>query len=171
MATTSFGKAMIERTTARGARLRWRPSTDNSKRGWSVAPNNCSSIGRRDATNAIERGERPRSQRCSASASAGITWPAVPPPAMTANTRGDEGVFGVVTTTLRTLPHSAYAILRAIFSNKPAAPRVIKSELPPYEMSGNVRPVTGNTPITPPMLMMACTPNHIVMPAASSAPE
>jgi hypothetical protein len=46
-------------------------------------------------------------------------------------------------------------ILRATFINSPAADIHTNSELPPYEISGSVKPVTGIEPVTPPMLMIA----------------
>jgi len=49
----------------------------------------------------------------------------------------------------------AHFILRATFINSPAADMHTNSELPPYEMSGSVKPVTGIEPVTPPMLMIA----------------
>ena len=49
----------------------------------------------------------------------------------------------------------AHFILRATFINRPAADMHTSSELPPYEMSGSVKPVTGIDPDTPPILMIA----------------
>ena len=49
----------------------------------------------------------------------------------------------------------AHFILRATFINSPAADMHTNSELPPYEISGSVKPVTGIEPVTPPMLMIA----------------
>jgi hypothetical protein len=49
----------------------------------------------------------------------------------------------------------AHFILRATFINSPAADIHTSNELPPYEMSGSVKPVTGIEPVTPPMLMIA----------------
>ena len=45
------------------------------------------------------------------------------------------------------------------------------SDDPPAEMNGSVMPVIGSSATTTPMLMKACTHNHVVMPAASSAPN
>ena len=126
---------------------------------------------------------------CSAIARPGMMWPAVPPPAMTAKTRGYTGIVdGIVddvvddvvdiaaTKLTRTPPCAAdaaecYCTFRATFNSNPAATSVIMSELPPYEMSGKVSPVTGIAPTTPPILITACTANHTVIPAANNAPE
>ena len=59
----------------------------------------------------------------------------------------------------------------ATLSSKPAATIVTNNDVPPAEKNGNVRPVTGNRPVTPPMLMMAWTPNQVAMPPASSIPN
>ena len=50
---------------------------------------------------------------------------------------------------------NAHLILRATFINSPAADIHTNSELPPYEISGSVKPVTGIEPVTPPILMIA----------------
>lgn len=75
---------------------------------------------------------------------AGSTWPAVPPPVTTAETTG--------------------RVVRATFGGSPAPARQMSSELPPKEMNGSVSPVTGMTPVTPPMLMVACRANQMAMP-------
>lgn len=41
------------------------------------------------------------------------------------------------------------------------------SALPPSEMNGSGRPVIGISPTTPPMLMIACPTNQIVIDAAT----
>ena len=88
-------------------------------------------------------------------ASAGSTCPAVPPPVTTAN----------VASTRPGLPR------RATLSSSPAAVIDTNSDDPPAEKNGSVRPVTGSSPATPPMLMIACTPNQVAMPPASSMPK
>ncbi len=45
---------------------------------------------------------------------------------------------------------------------------VTSSDVPPKDRNGRVSPVTGSMPVTPPMLMMACTAIQAVMPPASS---
>ena len=160
--------------------LRCKPSTLSNNRGCWLSANKRWSLGRCDATNAIDSGARPCSMSCSAIARPGMMWPAVPPPAMTAKTRGDTGVVDVediaATKLTRTLPCAAvaaecYCTFRATFNSNPAAASVIMSELPPYEMSGKVSPVTGIAPTTPPILITACTANQTVIPAANNAPE
>ena len=52
-----------------------------------------------------------------------------------------------------------------------AAPRITKlatSDDPPYEMNGNVTPVSGITRVTPPMITNVWTPMIVVSPAANS---
>ena len=49
----------------------------------------------------------------------------------------------------------AHFILRATFINSPAADMHTNNELPPYEISGSVKPVTGIEPVTPPILIIA----------------
>ena len=60
---------------------------------------------------------------------------------------------------------------RATLSSNPAATIVTNNDVPPAEKNGNVSPVTGSKPATPPMLTMACTPNQVAMPPASSIPN
>jgi hypothetical protein len=50
-----------------------------------------------------------------------------------------------------------YLTWRATLSSKPAAVMHANSELPPDDTNGKVSPVTGMTPLTPPMLITACT--------------
>jgi hypothetical protein len=66
---------------------------------------------------------------------------------------GKDGVAGGGQEVL--LVKIAHFILRATFINSPAADIHTNSELPPYEISGSVKPVTGIEPVTPPMLMIA----------------
>ena len=87
-------------------------------------------------------------------ASAGSTCPAVPPPVITANVFTDLDV-----------PR------RATLSSRPAAVIDTNSDDPPAEKNGNVSPVTGSNPDTPPVLTIACTPNQAAMPPASSMPK
>jgi hypothetical protein len=65
-------------------------------------------------------------------------------------------------------PHRA---VRATFSSKPPAAIMTSSDDPPNETNGNVRPVSGIMPTTPPMLMRACVNTHAVTPPASSMPK
>ena len=60
---------------------------------------------------------------------------------------------------------------RATLSSRPAAVIETNSDDPPAEKNGRVRPVTGISPVTPPRLTTAWTPNHAVMPPASSMPN
>jgi len=59
----------------------------------------------------------------------------------------------------------------ATFIRSPAAVIEAMSELPPDEMNGSVRPVTGKMPTTPPMLMVVCTVSQHPMPAARRNPK
>ena len=53
-------------------------------------------------------------------------------------------------------PIGHLALIRlATLNNSPAAVMLTKSELPPAEKNGSVRPVTGRKPTTPPMLTIA----------------
>ena len=51
---------------------------------------------------------------------------------------------------------------------KSRAMKDVTSEEPPYEMKGNVTPVSGNRRRFPPMIRIAWTPKYAVTPAASS---
>ena len=60
---------------------------------------------------------------------------------------------------------------RATFIKRPAAAIDAMSELPPNEMNGKVRPVTGSNPMTPPMLIEIWTMNQQPIPAATRKPK
>src|SRR5262249_45961320 len=62
----------------------------------------------------------------------------------------------------------AHRAVRAQPKSRPAAVIDTSSEVPPNDRNGRVRRVTGSMPVTPPMLMIACTAIHAVMPPARS---
>ena len=59
----------------------------------------------------------------------------------------------------------------AMFIRMPMAARVITSDEPPKEMNGRGMPVTGSTPITAPMLMIAWLVIQVVTPTATRQPK
>src|SRR5262249_1280954 len=60
---------------------------------------------------------------------------------------------------------------RATLRRSPAAAIVINSEDPPNDTNGNVTPVRGRTPTTPPMFITAWTRIQAVTPPARGIPK
>jgi hypothetical protein len=58
-----------------------------------------------------------------------------------------------------------------MLASTPTDTSVTTSAEPPNDTNGSGTPVIGSRPVTAPRFTIACSPNHPVMPAASSRPN
>ena len=58
-----------------------------------------------------------------------------------------------------------------MFARTPIAASVTISAEPPNDTSGSGTPVIGRSPVTAPRFTIACSPIHVVIPAARSRPN